>query len=64
MLGRPLRVAPPAAAPAGGGASSGSIRAVSAVSVCGSVYGFVLLPEIPRAGTFEMAPFLGDRGFF
>jgi sulfite reductase (ferredoxin) len=30
MLGRPLRVAPPAATPAGGGASSGSIRAVSA----------------------------------
>ncbi|CAN6350535.1 unnamed protein product [Urochloa humidicola] len=29
MLGRPLRVAPPAAAPAGGRASSGGIRAVS-----------------------------------
>ncbi|CAN6341481.1 unnamed protein product [Urochloa humidicola] len=29
MLGRPLRVAPPAAAPAGGAASSGGIRAVS-----------------------------------
>ncbi|CAN6359565.1 unnamed protein product [Urochloa humidicola] len=29
MLGRPLRVAPPAAAPGGGAASSGGIRAVS-----------------------------------